>query len=140
MRFPKILSLLALAAVIVACGKETKSTGRGGDRDPFRFGVSPDANGIVTQETDVIPAGSKPAMSLYVPPAGTQVRIVWKDLGSNTEAGEQVKPTGSKGFVAFEQPNPLPEGTYRVDIFYKSPETKDWQNAGSHGFRVGKKN
>ena len=132
-----MLVLLALAEVFVACGKETKSTGRSGGTDPFRFGVSPDANGTVTRETDVIPAGSTAAMSLYIPPAGTQVRTVWKDLATNADVGEQVKLTGSKGFAAFEQP--LPEGSYRVDIFYKSPEAKQWQNAGSHGFRVGKK-
>jgi hypothetical protein len=137
MRFPKILIPLALAGVLVACGKETKSTGRSGGRDPFRFGVSPDANGTVTLETDVIPAGSAAAMSFYVLPPGIQVRTVWKDLASNAEAVEQVKTTGSRGFVAFQQS--LPEGSYRVDIFSKPPEAKQWQNGGSHSFRVGKK-
>ena len=131
-----MLVLLALAGMLVACGKES---GRSGETDPFRFGVSPDANGSVTLETDVIPAGSIAAMSFYVPPAGTQVRIVWKDLVSNAEVGEQVKPTGSKGFVAFQQTSPLPESNYRVDIFYKAPEANQWQTLGSHTFRVGKK-
>jgi len=137
MTFPKILVLLALAGLLVACGKETTSTGRSSERNPFRFGVSPDANGTVTRETDLIPAGSTPAMSMYVPPAGTQVRTVWKDLANNAEMGEQVKLTGSEGFVAFQQP--LSEGSYRVDIYYKSPEAKQWQTAGSHAFKVGKK-
>lgn len=139
MTFPKMFVLLAFAGVFVACGKETKSTGRGGGRDPFLFGDKADANGTVTHETDLIPPDSAAAMSLYIPnaPAGTQVRAVWKDLASKADAGEQVKPTGSRGFVAFQQP--LPEGSYRVDIFYKSPEAKQWQSAGSHLFRVGKK-
>jgi hypothetical protein len=139
MRFPKILSLLALAAVFVACGKEAKSAGRSGEPDPFRFGVSPDANGTVIHETDAIPAGSAAAMSFYIPnvPAGTQVRTVWKDLASNADAAEQIKTTGSRGFVAFQQP--LPEGSYRVDITYKAPEAAQWRSAGTHLFRVGKK-
>jgi hypothetical protein len=139
MTFPKMFILIVLTGVLVACGKETKSSGRSSETNPFRFGDSTDANGNVTHETDVIPAGSSAAMSFYIPnaPAGTQVRTVWKNLPSNSEAAEQVKPTGSKGFVAFQQP--LPEGSYSVEISYKQPEAKQWQGMGNHLFRVGKK-
>ncbi len=109
--------------------------------DRFRFGDVTDADGIVTHEVDQIPAGSTAAMSFYVhnAPAGTQVRIVWKDLDSNAEASEPVKSIGSKGLVAFQLPKPLAEGSYRLDMFYRPPEAKQWQTLGTHPFKVGKK-
>jgi hypothetical protein len=153
MKFPKILVLLALAVVLVACGKEansagketnstgkeTKATARISASEPFRFGDAADASGTVTHETDAIPAGSTASVSFYVPdaPAGTQVRTVWKNLTGNATAPEQVKPTGDRGFVAFQQA--LPEGSYRVELFSKAPEAKQWQGMGSHTFKVGKK-
>src|SRR5712692_9869222 len=109
MRFPKVLPLLALAGALVACGKEATRAGGSGRTDiytePFKFGDAADANGIVTHEGDLIPEGSAAAMSFYVrnAPAGTQVRVVWKDVASKAEAGEPVKSIGSKGFGAFQQ-------------------------------------
>jgi hypothetical protein len=144
MRFMKLLPPLALVAVLVACGKEPASAGgsdgTGIHTNPFRFGDAVGTDGIVVRETSVIPPGSLAAMSFNVrnAPAGTQVRIIWKDIAKNADTGEQVKQIGSKGFVAFQQTSPLPEGSYRVDMFYKPPGAKEWQNLGSHTFRVGR--
>ncbi len=143
MTFQKMFPLLALAAVLVACGKEATSAGRGGGTDihtdPFKFGDSTDAKGKVTHEGDFIPAGSAAAMSFNVrnAPARTQVRAVWMDVASKVEVGEEVKPIDSDGFVAFQKP--LPEGSYRVEMSHKLPEAKEWRYLGTHLFRVVKK-
>lgn len=143
MRFAKVLPVLALVGALVACGKESTPAG-GGNRtdvytDPFRFGDAVDADGAVVRETSVIPTGSLAAVSFNLrnAPAGTQVRVLWKDVVKNADVGEEVKSSGGKGFVAFRQPKSLPEGKYRVDMFYKPPEKKDWQYLGNHTFTVG---
>ncbi len=109
--------------------------------DRYRFGDATDADGIVVKETSVIPPGSVAAMSFYVRnvPAGTQVRIVWNDVGKNVAVGEEVKPIGDKGFVTFKQSSPSPEGNYRVNMYYKFPQAAGWSNLGTHDFRVGSK-
>ncbi len=146
MTFRKILPLLALAAAFVACGKGAKEgTPAAGTRgtdiqtDPFKFGDSTDAKGKVTHEGDFIPAGSAAAMSFYVrnAPARTQVRVVWMDAASKVEIGQEVKSIDSDGFVAFQKP--LPEGNYRVEMFHKLPEAKEWRYLGTHVFKVAKK-
>jgi hypothetical protein len=143
MTFRKILSLLALAAALVACGKEARPGGGGGGTDirsdPFKFGDSTDAKGKVTHEGDHIPAGSAAAMSFYVrnAPARTEVRVVWMDAASKVEIGQEVKSIDSDGFVAFQKP--LPEGNYRVEMFHKLPEAKEWRYLGTHVFKVAKK-
>jgi hypothetical protein len=107
--------------------------------DHYRFGDSTDADGIVVRETSVIPPGSTAAMSFYVrnAPAGTQVRIVWNDVAKNTAMGEKVKPIGDKGFVTFKQASPSPEGSYRVNMYFKQPQSPGWSNLGTHDFTVG---
>ena len=146
MRFGKILLLLGLAAALVTCGKEagqaTPSAGKAGTdihTNPFKFGDSTDAKGKVTHEGDLIPAGSAAAMSFYVrnAPARTQVRVAWMDVASKVVVGEEVKPLDGDGFVAFQKP--LPEGSYRVEMFHKIPEAKEWRYLGTHVFRVVKK-
>jgi hypothetical protein len=109
--------------------------------DRYRFGDTTDADGIVVRETSVIAPGSAAAMSFYVRnvPAGTQVRVVWNDPGKNAAMGEEVKPVGDKGFVTFKQASPSPEGNYRVNMYYKPPQGKGWENLGTHDFRVGSK-
>jgi hypothetical protein len=152
MTFTKLASALAIVGVLVACGKEPTSAGGGGGgggkggsttevhTDPFRFGDAVDGNGTVMRETSVIPPSARPAVSFNVRnvPAGTQVRVLWKDVAKNADAGEEVKPIADKGFVAFQRPQPLPEGSYRVDMFYKLPEAKDWRYLGTHLFTVGR--
>jgi hypothetical protein len=142
-------------------GKKAEAPARGGSRaavskatddipssnrtemyvDRYRFGDSTDADGIVVKETSVIAAGSTAAMSFYVrnAPAGTQVRIVWNDTAKNAAIGEETKPLGDKGFVTFKQASPAPEGNYRVNMYFKRPESKGWDNLGTHDFRVGSK-
>ena len=109
--------------------------------DRYRFGDATDADGIVVKETSVIPPGSTAAMSFYVrnAPAGTQVRVVWNDTTKNTAIGEEVKPVGDKGYVTFKQASPSPEGSYRVNMYYKQPQGPGWSNLGTHDFRVGSK-
>ena len=109
--------------------------------DRYRFGDTTDADGIVVRETSVIAPGSAAAMSFYVRnvPAGTQVRVVWNDPAKNSATGEEVKPVGDKGFVTFKQASPSPEGNYRVNMYYKMPQSKGWDNLGTHDFRVGSK-
>ncbi len=109
--------------------------------DRYRFGDATDADGIVVKETSVIPPGSTAAMSFYVRNAlaGTQVRIVWKDITKNAAIGEEVKPVGDKGFLTFKQANPSPEGSYRVNMYFKQPASTGWDNLGTHDFRVGSK-
>lgn len=109
--------------------------------DRYRFGDFTDADGIVVKETSAIPPGSTAAMSFYVrnAPTGTQVRVVWNDLTKNAAMGEEVKPVGDKGFVAFKQASPSPEGSYRVNMYFKQPASKGWDNLGTHDFRVGSK-
>jgi hypothetical protein len=150
MRFSRLFPVLAVVGALLACGKEPSAasgrnpTAESRNRtdvytDPFRFGDAVDAEGVVVRETSVIPTGSLAAVSFYVHnvPAGTQVRVLWKDVAKNVDAGEEVKPIGDKGFVAFRQPKTLPDGNYRVDMFYKPPETKDWHSLGTHTFTVG---
>ena len=171
MKTLKVLPLLALAAVLVACGggkKEEVSAGGGKKAeaparsrpavskatddipssnrtdlfmDRYRFGDSTDPDGIVVRETSVIAPGSAAAMSFYVRnvPAGTQVRVVWNDPAKNAAMGEEVKPIGDKGFVTFKQASPSPEGNYRVNMYYKMPQSKGWDNLGTHDFKVGSK-
>jgi Carbamoyltransferase N-terminus len=160
---PKVLLVLTLAAMLVACGgsKKDGAPARGGGRatvsratddiptsnrtglylDRYRFGDSTDADGIVVKETSVIPPGSTAAMSFYVrnAPTGTQVRIVWNDITKNAAIGEEVKPVGDKGLLTFKQANPSPEGSYRVNMYFKLPQSKGWDNLGTHDFRVGRK-
>ena len=109
--------------------------------DRYRFGDSTDADGIVVRETSAIAPGSTAAMSFYVrnAPAGTQVRVVWNDPAKNAAMGEEVKPVGDKGFVTFKQASPSPEGNYRVNMYYKMPQGRGWDNLGSHDFKVGSK-
>ncbi len=109
--------------------------------DRYRFGDTTDADGIVVRETSLIAPGSTAAMSFYVRnvPAGTQVRIVWNDPVKNAALGEEVKPVGDKGFVTFRQASPSPEGNYRVNMYYKMPQGRGWDNLGSHDFKVGSK-
>jgi hypothetical protein len=169
----KVLPLLALAGMLIACGGGKKSEAlagapgkkseapSGGARpavskasddipsssrtelyvDRYRFGDTTDADGIVLKETSLIPPGSTAAMSFYVRnvPAGTQVRVVWNDLGKNAAMGEEVKPVGEKGFVTFKQASPSPEGSYRVTMYYKQPQAAGWSNLGTHDFIVGSK-
>ena len=160
---PKFLAVLTLAAMLVACGcgKRNEAPARGGGRaavskatddvpsssrkdmyvDRYRFGDATDADGIVVKETSVIPPGSTAVMSFYVrnAPAGTQVRIVWNDITKNAAIGEEVKPVGDKGLVTFKQASPSPEGSYRVNMYFKQPGGKGWDNLGTHDFRVGSK-
>jgi hypothetical protein len=157
--FPPIL----LTATLVACGGKTgeaparsgrAAVSRATDDTPtsnrtdlyvdrFRFGCSKDADsdGIIVRETSLIPPGLTAAMSFYVRnvPAGTQVRVVWNDLGANATLGEEVKPVGGKGLVTFKQESPSPEGSYRVNMFVKQPQSQGWGNLGSHDFKVGNK-
>ncbi len=109
--------------------------------DRYRFGSATDADGIVVTETDSIPPGSTAAISLYArnAPAGSELRIVWKDVGKNAALGEESKPVGEKGFVTFKQASPLPEGSYSADLFFRDAGTKDWRALGGHNFKVGKK-
>ena len=109
--------------------------------DRYRFGDTTDSDGIVVRETSVIRPGSTAALSFYVRnvPSGTQVRVVWTDLAKNAAMGEEVKPVGGKGFVTFKQASPSPEGSYRVNMYYKQPQGPGWSNLGSHDFRVGSK-
>jgi hypothetical protein len=160
-KFPKLLAVLTLAAMLFACGggKRNEASARGGGRaaaskatdeipsssrtgmyvDRYRFGNATDADGIVVNETSVILPGSTAAMSFYVRnvPAGTQVRIVWNDVAKNTAMGEKVKPIGDKGFVTFKQASPSPEGSYRVNMYFKQPQSPGWSNLGTHDFTVG---
>jgi hypothetical protein len=172
-KFPKIPSVLMLAAMLVACGggKKNETAASGGSKkdgapasggrpavskatddipsssrtdmyvDRYRFGDATDADGIVVKETSVIPPGSTAAMSFYVrnSAAGTQVRIVWNDITKNAATGEEVKPVGDKGLVTFKQASPSPEGSYRVNMYFKQPASKGWDNLGTHDFRVGSK-
>lgn len=109
--------------------------------DHYRFGDTTDADGIVVRETSAIPPGSIAAMSFYVrnAPAGTQVRVVWNDLTKNASIGEEVKPVGDKGFMAFKQASPSPEGSYRVNMYFKPSQGAGWSNLGTHDFKVGSK-
>ena len=109
--------------------------------DRYRFGDTTDADGIVVRETSVIAPGSTAAMSFYVRnvPTGTQVRVVWNDPAKNAATGEEVKPVGDKGFVTFKQASPSPEGNYRVNMYFKMPQSKGWENLGTHDFKVGSK-
>src|SRR6266498_3720567 len=109
--------------------------------DRYRFGDSTDADGIVVRETSAIAPGSTAAMSFYVrnAPAGTQVRVVWNDPAKNAAMGEEVKPVGDKGFVTFKQASPSPEGNYRVNMYFKQPQSGGWSNLGTHDFTVGGK-
>ena len=168
----KVLPLLTIVAMLVACGggkKNEAPAGGGGKKseppargraavskatddiptsnradlyvDHYRFGDTTDADGIVVKETSVLAPGSTAAMSFYVRnvPAGTQVRVVWNDLAKNAPMGEEVKPVGDKGFVSFKQASPSPEGSYRVNMYYKQPQGPGWNNLGTHDFRVGSK-
>jgi hypothetical protein len=154
---------LGLAALLVACSDSGKSgaTAAGsragkpaiskatddvpsGNRtglyvDHFRFGDTTDADGIVVKESSVLPPGSTAAVSLYIrnAPAGTQMRIVWNDLGKDAALGEDVKPLGDKGFVAFKKAAALPEGSYRLTMSYKQSPTGAWEKLGSYDFKVG---
>jgi hypothetical protein len=109
--------------------------------DRYRFGDTTDADGIVVRETSVIAPGSTAAMSFYVRnvAAGTEVRVVWNDPAKNAAMGEEVKPVGDKGFVTFKQASPSPEGSYRVKMYYKQPQSPGWSDLGSHDFIVGSK-
>jgi hypothetical protein len=137
-KFPKFLAVLTLAAMLVACGESKK---RGMYVDYFRFGDTVAADGIVVRETDVIPPGSTAAVSLYVRnvPSETQVRLVWSDAAGKAATAADVKAVGAKGLVTFKQPKPLPEGNYRVDMYYKEPNGTGWNNLGTHAFTVGSK-
>jgi hypothetical protein len=163
MKTTKVLAALTVTAGLLACGggKKSEAPARGGGRaavskatddipsssrtemyvDRYRFGDATDADGIVVKETSVIPPGSTAAMSFYVrnAPAGTQVRVVWNDITKNAAIGEEVKPVGDKGFVTFKQPSSSPEGSYRVNMYFKQPAGKGWDNLGTHDFRVGSK-
>ena len=160
MKSHKVLLALMLPAMLVACGESPKGStpaGRSGPPgkatddiptsaakgmyvDHFRFGNFADADGIVVGETNLIPPGSTAVVSLYVRniPAGTQVRLVWGDAGK-AAIDEEVKPVGDKGLVTFKQAKPLPEGNYHVDMYYKEPGGKKWENLGAHEFSVGGK-
>ena len=161
------VACVGLAALLVACGKSGKDgasapAGGGGAGkaavskaaddvpssnkagiyvDHFRFGDATDGDGIVVKESSLLSPGAPPAMSLYIrnAPAGTQMRLVWNDLATNAALGEEVKPVGDKGFVAFKKAAPLPEGSYRVTMSYKQAPDKPWENLGSHDFKVGTK-
>ena len=150
MRFARVFAVLAVVGALLACGKEAPGGAKSSSRteaknrtdvytDPFRFGDAVDAQGVVVRETSVIPTGSLAAVSFYLHnvPAGTEVRMLWKDVANKADVGEEVKPIGDKGFVSFRQPKPLPDGNYRVDMSYKPPSTKDWQSLGDHTFTVG---
>jgi hypothetical protein len=168
MKFPKVLCLLALTAVL-ACGggggkNEAPASTGGGEKpavsnvskatddvptsnrtemylDRYRFGTATDADGIVVTETDSIPPGSTASISLYArnAPAGSELRIVWKDLAKKAALGEEVKPVGDKGFVTFKQASPLPEGSYSAELFFRDSAAKEWRDLGGHDFKVGKK-
>jgi hypothetical protein len=151
MRIARVFAVLAVVGALLACGKEAATSAapaapaaKSGSRtdvytDPFRFGDAVDAEGVVVKETSVIPTNSLAAVSFYLHnvPEGTQVRVLWKDVVKNADVGEEVKPIGNKGFVSFRQPKSLPDGNYRVDMFFKPPNTKDWQSLGDHTFTVG---
>ncbi len=109
--------------------------------DRYRFGDSTDADGIVVRESDWIPAGSTAAISLFLrnAPAGSELRLVWNDVGAKSSVGEEVKPVGDKGFVTFKQARSLPEGKYRAELYFREPATKEWKDLGGHDFKVGKK-
>jgi hypothetical protein len=171
MNSPRVLVVLTLAAMLVACGRTNKgeasasrkeeAPARGGGRaavskatddiptssrkdmfvDRYRFGDATDSDGIVVKETSLIPPGSIAAMSFYVRnvPTDTQVRIVWNDITKNAATGEEVKPVGDKGLATFKQASPSPEGSYRVNMYYKLPQSKGWDNLGTHDFIVGSK-
>ena len=162
-KLPRVVLMLTLGAVLGICGcsKKSEAPAGGGGKpamskarddiptsnrtdlyvDRYRFGDTTDADGIVVRETSVIAPGSTAAMSFYVRnvPGGTQVRIVWNDIGKNAAVGEEVKPVGDKGFVTFKQARPAPEGSYRVNMYFKLPQGTGWSNLGSHDFRVGGK-
>jgi hypothetical protein len=163
MKTPKVLVALTVTVGLVACGgsKKDGAQASGGGRaavskatddvpssnrtdlyvDRYRFGDATNPDGIVVKETSVIPPGSTAAMSFYIrnAPTGTQVRIVWNDITTNVATGEEVKPVGDKGFVTFKQASPSPEGSYRVNMYFKQPASKGWDNLGTHDFRVGSK-
>lgn len=163
MKTTKVLAALTVTAGLLACGggRKDEAPARGGGKaavskatddipsssrtdmyvDRYRFGDATDADGIVVKETSLIPSGSTAAMSFYVrnSPAGTQVRIVWNDITKNAATGEEVKPLGDKGFVTFKQASPSPEGSYRVNMYFKQPSSKGWDNLGTHDFKVGSK-
>jgi hypothetical protein len=67
------------------------------------------------------------------------MRLVWNDVAGNKALGEEVKTVGDKGFVSFRKAAPLPEGSYRVTMSYKTAPDKGWDNLGSHDFKVGNK-
>ena len=161
MKSPKVLLPLTLAALLAACGcgKTNEAPAGGSSRaavskrtddipssnrtdlyvDHYRFGDSTDADGIVVKETSVIRPGSTAAMSFYVRnvPPGTQVRVVWNDLAKNAAIGEEAKPVGEKGLVTFKQASPPPDGSFRVNMYFKLPTSKGWDNLGTHDFKVG---
>jgi hypothetical protein len=169
MNSPRVLVVLTLAAMLVACGRTNKDEASASRReeapargraavskatddiptssrkdmfvDRYRFGDGTDSDGIVVKETSLIPPGSVAAMSFYVRnvPTDTQVRIVWNDITKNAAVGEEVKPVGDKGLVTFKQAAPSPEGSYRVNMYFKQPASKGWDNLGTHDFRVGGK-
>ena len=109
--------------------------------DRFRFGDATDAAGIVVHEIDALVPGSPLAISLYVrnAPAGVEVRFVFNDLASNSPAGEETRKVGDKGFVSLKRTSALPEGKYRLNMFYRHAGAMQWQNLGTKEFRVGKK-
>ena len=110
--------------------------------DRYRFGIAADADGIVVKESDWIPPGTAVVISLYVrnAPANSELRVVWNDVTSKTAVGtEIVKPVGEKGLVTFKQAAPLPNGSYRAELFLRHPGAKDWQDLGGHDFKVGTK-
>jgi hypothetical protein len=108
--------------------------------DRFQFGEGIDANGVIVKETSVLPPGSTAALSLLLrnAPAGTQMRAVWQDLKKNTTLGEEVKTVGDQGLTNFQRAKPLLEGSYRVRIAYKRPDSDKWEDCGGHDFKVGK--
>lgn len=110
--------------------------------DRYRFGTITDADGIVVKEGDWIPPDSTVAISLYLrnAPAGSELRISWIDSASKASVGEDIiKPVGDKGFVTFKQASPLPEGTYRAELFFRHAGAKEWKDLGGHDFNVGRK-
>jgi hypothetical protein len=156
----RCLALVAATAGLISCGgrKEASAPGGGGKPsgskaaddvpttnnpavyvDHFRFGDAADADGVVVRETSTLRPGATAAISLYVRNVapGTEVRMIWNDLATNTPKGELVKPIADKGFVTFKQASPLPEGSYRLNMSYKKPNGKAWENLGTHDFKVG---
>jgi hypothetical protein len=110
--------------------------------DRYRFGIAADADGIVVKESDWIPPGSTVVISLYLrnAPTGSELRIVWNDLASKTSVGDDIiKPVGDKGLVTFKQASPLPNGSYRAELYFRQPEAKEWRDLGGHDFKVGTK-